>query len=320
LKEKGEMVKPEILMIGPMMPQVMTRLESSYQVHRYWEAADKAEFLAQCANVRGIATTGSLGASGEIISALPKLELICVYGVGVDAVDLAQAKTRGIPVTTTPDVLTADVADMALALLLAVSRNILPYDAYVRSGDWPNKGEPPLTRTLNGKRAGILGFGRVGKAVAKRLTAMDMTVSYLDPSPEPSMPYRTATTLVDLAKDSDVLIVTAAGGEKTRKLVNEKVLEALGNNGILINVSRGSIVDEDALVRALQNGKIAGAGLDVFANEPKVPEALTTMTNVVLQPHMASGTLETRTAMGELVIGNLEAHFAGQPLLTPYRY
>ncbi len=314
-------MKPEILMIAPMMPSVMRACEQAYTVHRLWEAPDRDAFLERVAEgVRGIATNGSVGASGELIDVLPKLELIACYGVGVDTIDLARAKARGVPVTTTPDVLTADVADMAVALILATTRRIVRGDRYVRSLEWPAKGEMPLTRRVTGKRVGIVGLGRVGKALAKRLTAFDMIVSYTDVKSQPDQPYTFNPDLIALASDNDFLVVTAAGGSASRKMVNQPVLEALGPHGTLINVSRGSILDEDALVQALRDGKLGAAGLDVFANEPHVPQALFDMDNVVLMPHHSSGTVESRTAMGELVIGNLEAHFTGKPLLTPFVY
>lgn len=312
-------MQPEILMVGPMLPQTMQSLEQTYTVHRLWEAPDKPALLAQVGpRIRGIATTGSVGARTEIMAALPRLEVIAVFGVGVDAVDLAQARARGIALSTTPEVLTEDVADLALALMLAVSRRIVQYDAYVRSGQWPKSGEPPLTHKVSRKKAGILGLGRVGKALAQRLAALDMEVSYYDLNPAPHLPYRQAASPLELAQHSDYFIVTAAGGAATRKLVNQEILQAIGPQGYLVNVSRGSIVDEEALVAALKSGALAGAGLDVFASEPHPDPALLEMENVVLQPHMASGTLETRTAMGQLVLANLAAHFAGKPLLTPY--
>jgi hydroxypyruvate reductase len=314
-------MKPEILMIAPMMPSVMQACEQAYTVHRLWEAPDRNAFLERVSeSVRGIATNGSVGASGELIDALPKLELIACYGVGVDAIDLVRAKARGVPVTTTPDVLTADVADMAVALILATTRRIVRGDRYVRSLEWPAKGEMPLTRRVTGKRVGIVGLGRVGKALARRLTAFDMIVAYTDVKAQPDQPYSFNPDLIALASDNDFLVITAAGGPASRKMVNRDVLEALGPYGTLINVSRGSILDEDALVQALQDGKLGAAGLDVFANEPHVPQALFSMDNVVLMPHHSSGTVESRTAMGELVIGNLEAHFTGKPLLTPFLY
>ena len=312
-------IKPEILMVGPMMPQLMAALERDYIVHRLWEAPERDALLEKIgSNVKAIATNGALGASGSLINALPNLEIIALYGVGVDAIDLSLAKKRGIPVTTTPDVLTEDVADMALALLLATARRIVVGDQYVRTGQWA-RGEMALTRRVNGKRVGILGLGRVGKALAKRLEALNMKISYTNRK-ELDVPYASYRDLAKMAGDVDFLVVTAAGGDATRKIVNRPVLEALGPNGILINVSRGSIVDEEALIDALKEGKLGGAGLDVFASEPNVPEELKSMPNVVLQPHHASGTIETRSAMGDLVARNLEAHFAGKPLLTPFNY
>jgi D-3-phosphoglycerate dehydrogenase len=310
-------MKPELLMMGKMMPHVMEALQGAYRVHRYWEAVDPSALLSEVSlRIRGVATNGGIGLGGEVMRALPNLEVVAIYGVGLDAVDLAQARDRGIKVTTTPDVLTSDVADMALMLMLSVSRRLLPNDAYVRAGEWV-KGEPPLTRRASGKRAGILGMGRVGRALAKRLAALDMGIAYFDVAQDPSLPYQAVGSLRELAVSSDYLIITAAGGEATRKLVNAEIFALMPEGSFLINVSRGSIVDEEALVAALQQGQIAGAGLDVFANEPHPHPALLSMTKVVLQPHMASGTIETRRAMGDLVIKNLEAHFAGKPLLTP---
>jgi hydroxypyruvate reductase len=312
-------MKPEILMVGPMMPQLMAALERNYIVHRLWEAPERAVLLEKSgSNVKAIATNGALGANGSLINALPNLEIIALYGVGVDAIDLSLAKKRGIPVTTTPDVLTEDVADMALALLLATARRIVVGDQYVRTGQWA-RGEMALTRRVNGKRVGILGLGRVGKALARRLEALNMKISYTNRK-ELDVPYAYYRDPVKLAGDVDFLMVTAAGGDATRKIVDRPVLEALGRNGILINVSRGSIVDEKALIHAIKEGNLGGAGLDVFASEPNVPEELKSMPNVVLQPHHASGTIETRSAMGDLVARNLEAHFAGKPLLTPFNY
>lgn len=314
-------MKPEVLLVGPMMPHHMEALDKAYVVYRYWEAQDKLGFLSQIgANVRAIATNGSQGAPAEMMAALPRLEVISVNGVGVDKVDLAQARARGIPIGVTLNVLTDDVADLAVGLLLDVSRRISYYDRFVREGRWAGGGELGLTRKASGKKVGILGLGRIGKAVAKRLAAFDMQISYTDLQADATLPYRFVPDLIQLASDNDYLVVTAAGGEGTRKLVGKAVLKALGPEGFLINVARGSVVDEEALVEALQNRTIAGAGLDVFADEPRPLGALLSMNNVVLQPHMASATIETRSAMGDLVLGNLEAHFAGRPLLTPYVY
>jgi hydroxypyruvate reductase len=312
-------MKPEILMIAPMMPSVMNALETAYTVHKLWEASNRHELMARVAtNVRGVATNGSVGIGGDIISALPNLEIIACYGVGVDAIDLVTAKARGIPVTTTPDVLTADVADIAVGLMIATSRRLVRGDKYVRNLEWGQKGEMPLTRRVTGKRAGIVGLGRVGKALAKRLTAFEMIISYTDLTVQSDQPYTFVPDLTELATSSDFLIVTAAGGQASKKMVNQTVLEALGTKGTLINVSRGSIVDEEALIHALEAGTLGAAGLDVFFNEPHVPEALFKFDNVVLMPHHSSGTVESRSLMGDLIVGNLEAHFAGKPLLTPF--
>jgi lactate dehydrogenase-like 2-hydroxyacid dehydrogenase len=312
-------MKHEILMVAPVLPACLAALGHQYAVHRLWEAPEPNAFLKKIgSNVRAIVTNGALGADGSLINALPNLEVIVSYGVGVDAIDLPLAKKRGIPVTTTPDVLTEDVADMALALLLVTSRRIVAGDQYVRSGQWGG-GEMALTRRVSGKAIGIFGLGRVGRALARRAEAMDMKISYTSRQ-DLGLRYVFYPALAKLAADVDFLVITAAGGDSTRKVVNRPVLEALGPEGILINVARGSIVDEEALVRTLKEGKLGGAGLDVFANEPNVSEELRAMPNVALQPHHASGTIETRSAMGDLVIRNLEAHFAGKPLLTPFTY
>ena len=266
--------------------------------------------------VTGIVTNGSKGAGGALIEALPKLKIIACYGVGVDAIDLPAAWSRGIAVTNTPDVLTDDVADMAVVLLLAASRQIVQGDHYVRSGRW-KAGEMPLTTRASGKAAGIFGLGRVGRAVAQRLSSFGMTIGYHTRAPHEDGQYRFFGTLEELAAASDFLIVTAAGGPSTEKAVNREVLAALGPTGILINIARGSIVDEDALIAALETRQIAGAGLDVFLNEPAPNPDLFRYPQVVLQPHHGSGTVETRTAMGALLLKNLTAHFSGAPLLTP---
>ena len=295
----------------------MAALEREYTVHRFWQAPDRDALLNRIGpNVRAIVTNGATGASASLINALPRVEIIACFGVGVDAIDFPLAKKRGIPVTNTPEVLTEDVADMALALLLATSRQILVGDQYVRSGQW-GRGEMALTRRVSGKSVGIFGLGRVGRAFAQRVTAMHMKISYTNRR-KIDVPYTFYPEVSKMAADVDFLVITATGGDGTRKVVNRPVLEALGPAGILINVARGSIVDEESLVQLLKEGKLGGAGLDVFANEPNVPEELNSLPNVVLQPHHGSGTLETRSVMADLVVRNLEAHFAGKPLLTPF--
>lgn len=309
-------MKPELIMVGPMMPHVMEALDSDFTVHRLWEVSDRKALLQEVGSqVRAIATSGNLGASAELMDALPKLEIISCYGVGVDSIDLAHAAKRKIIVTNTPDVLNDDVANMAIALLLATSREIVNGDRYVREGKWL-KGAMHLTRAIRGRTLGILGLGRIGKDIARKAEVFGMEIAYHGRSKQ-DVPYRYYAGLVDMARDSDYLVAICPGGPETDKIVNRAVLDALGPEGVFINVARGSVVDEPALVAALQEGRLGGAGLDVFAEEPKVPEALLKMDQVVLQPHAASATHETRRAMGDLVVDNLRAHFTGKPVLTP---
>jgi lactate dehydrogenase-like 2-hydroxyacid dehydrogenase len=309
-------VKPELIMVGPMMPHVMEALDGDFTVHRLWEAADREALLKQVSDkVRAIATGGHLGADAALMDALPKLEIISCYGVGVDAIDLPHAAERKVIVTNTPDVLNDDVANMAIALLLATSREIVNGDRYVREGKWL-AGSMRLTRAIRGRRLGILGLGRIGKDIARKAEVFGVEIAYHGRSRQ-DVPYRFYADLVEMARDSDYLVAICPGGPATDKIVNRPVLDALGPEGVFINVARGSVVDEPALVAALQEGRLGGAGLDVFAAEPKVPEALLKMEQVVLQPHAASATHETRRAMGDLVVDNLRAHFAGKPVLTP---
>jgi hydroxypyruvate reductase len=312
------MTKPAVLQLMPITPNIQAQVDDAFAPRKLWQAADADAFVAEVAPaVRGIFTNGIIGAGKALIEALPKLEIIGVYGVGVDAVDLATAKARGVRVTNTPDVLTIGVAELALALLLAVARRIAYNDRYVRAGRWAREGDPVLANNLAGKRLGILGLGRIGRAVAKRAAAFDMTICYHGPHRKDDVAYEYVPDLVEMARAVDCLVVTCLGGPTTKGLVGGAVIEALGPAGWLINVARGSVIDEPALVEALVAGRLGGAGLDVFAGEPQVPEALLGMDNVVLQPHQASATWETRDAMGQLVVDNLKAHFAGRPLPTP---
>jgi lactate dehydrogenase-like 2-hydroxyacid dehydrogenase len=311
------MSKPEILMIGPYPAWDMEPLESDYHIHRLWEAADRNARIAQVApRIRAIATRGELGANAALIDALPSLEIVSCYGVGTDAIDLVRAKARNIRVTNTPEVLTKDVADMALALILAVLRKIPQGDSYVRSGQWARK-NMELATSLTAKTVGVLGFGRIGRAVAQRAIAFETKIAYSDVAPASGVAYDFYPDAVTLAKASDILVVTVAGGAATKNIVGADVLEALGPQGVVINVARGTIVDESALLDALSKGAIGGAGLDVFWNEPNIDKRLLELPNVIVQPHQSSGTVETRKAMGQLVRDNLAAHFAGRPLITP---
>jgi hydroxypyruvate reductase len=310
-------MKPHVLLIEPMMAEAEARLDAAYCVHRLFAAQDRSAMIAAIgSSVRAIVTGGGHGASNEIVDALPRLEIIAINGIGTDAVDLEHARARSVRVTTTPDVLTEDVADLALGLMLATSRQICVADRFVRSGAWLHE-HLPLAAKVSGKRLGIFGLGQVGHAVARRAEGFGMQIAYCDRDPVAGAAYRYQPDLEQLAEDSDFLVIAASGGPTTRGLVSRRVLDALGLAGVLINVARGSIVDEPALVAAFADGRLGGAGLDVFAHEPDVPKALWDMNNVVLQPHQASATIETRRAMADLVLANLAGHFAGREPLTP---
>ena len=313
------MSKPHLLQVGPYPEWDQIPLDEAFTVHRYFEAADKAAFLAEVGpQIRGIATRGELGANAEMIAACPNLEVISVYGVGYDAVDLNAAKARGIRVTNTPDVLTNDVADLGVAMMLVQSRGMIGAETWVKDGSWAAKGLYPLKRRVWGRKAGVLGLGRIGYEVAKRLAGFDMEIAYSDVSAKDyASQWEFIQDPVALAARSDFLFVTLAASAATRHIVGPKVIEALGPEGMLINISRASNIDEEALLNALESGKLGSAALDVFEGEPKLNPRFLKLDNVLLQPHHASGTIETRKAMGQLVRDNLTAHFAGKPLPTP---
>ena len=309
-------MKPEIIITATGHAGTMATLQSEFTAHNLFEASNKDSFFEKCAaRVRGLATFGPMPVDGKLMDALPKLEIIANFGVGVDAINLADAKQRNIIVTNTPDVLNECVADTALALILNTLRRLPESEKYLRAGNWANRGPYPLTTSLGGKVLGVLGLGRIGEAVAKRAMACGMTIRYHNRNKK-DVPYPYDPDPVTLAKNSDVLVVVTPGGNETAKLVNEKVLQALGPEGYLVNIARGSVVDEPVLLRYLQEKKIAGAGLDVFADEPRVPPQFFTLENAVLFPHVASATVETRKAMGDLQIENLRRHFDGKPVLT----
>ncbi|MGN7736805.1 2-hydroxyacid dehydrogenase [Rhizobiales bacterium] len=313
------MTKPEILLMGPYPDWDLVELEARYAVHKIYEAEDRDAFLATHGpNIQAIATRGELGASADLIGKLPQVEIVSVYGVGYDAVDLAACRERGIRVTNTPDVLTNDVADLGVAMMLCQSRGMIGAESWVKDGSWAAKGLYPLKRRVWGQRAGVLGLGRIGFEVAKRLKGFDMDIAYSDVSEKP---YADGMTFfadpVALAERSDVLLVTLAASAATRHIVSKQVIEALGPDGMLINISRASNIDEDALLDALESGALGSAALDVFEGEPMLNPRFLKLDNVLLQPHHASGTIETRKAMGKLVRDNLAAHFAGEALPTP---
>jgi lactate dehydrogenase-like 2-hydroxyacid dehydrogenase len=312
------MSKPEILEIVEVHPGTTAELEEAYVVHKLWLADDADAFVARVGpGVRGIATNGIAGTKGVALGGLTKLEIVAVFGVGVDAVDLATAKSKGVHVTNTPDVLTEGVAELGMALLLDVARCLTRNDRYVRQGRWPKEGDPPLSFSLTGRRLGILGLGRIGQRVADLASAFGMQIAYCGRSRKSGVDYPYYDDPVKLAAEVDCLMVSCLGGPTTAGLVSREVIEALGPKGWLINIARGSVVDEDALVGALVDGRLGAAGLDVFAKEPQVPEAQLGLDNVVLQPHQGSASEETRGAMGRLMLDNLAAHFTGRPLLTP---
>lgn len=309
-------MKPHILQLNPILvPSINARLDERYTMHRLFEQADPDAYLAaHGASMRGVITGGHTGISRTMMEKLPALAVVAVNGVGTDAVDLAYARERGLPVTGTFGALTEDVADMALGLLLATCRNLGAVDRFVRGGLWPRFPQPnaiPLARRVSGMRVGIVGLGRVGRAVAQRVEAFGCPVRYTDLKAIDGAPWTFEADLVQLARDSDALIVCAAA-DKARDLIDAPVLDALGPRGFLINVARGRLVKEADLVQALREKRIAGAGLDVFADEPNVPPALLDMDNVVLQAHRASATEETRAAMGEMVLASLAQALAGE--------
>lgn len=314
------MTKPHILQMGPYPEWDQVPLDEQFTVHRYFEAEDKSALLAKVgADIRGIATRGELGANAETIAACPNLEVISVYGVGYDAVNLDACRARNIRVTNTPDVLTKDVADLGVAMMLNQSRGMIGAESWVRDGSWAAKGLYPLRNRVWGKRAGVLGLGRIGYEVAKRLQGFDLEISYSDVSAKDFAPatWRFVADPVELARVVDFLFVTLAASAETRHIVGEKVISALGPEGMLINISRASNIDEEALLAALENKTLGSAALDVFEGEPKLNPRFLALDNVLLQPHHASGTVETRKAMGQLMRDNLTAHFSGRELLTP---
>ncbi|MFM0469302.1 2-hydroxyacid dehydrogenase [Paraburkholderia strydomiana] len=309
-------MKPNILQLNPILiPAINDTLASLYTVHRLFEQSDKDAYIREHGqSIRGVITGGHTGIANDMIQRLPALEVIAVNGVGTDAVDLEFARSRGIPVTATFGALTEDVADLAIGLMLAVCREICAGNEFVKSGNWqknPHPGALPLSHRLSGKRVGIVGMGKVGRAIAQRATAFNCPVTYTDLRRMDDVAYPFVADLLSLARRCDFLVLAAAA-DKAQGIVNAAVLDALGKHGYLINVARGKLVVENDLVDALRGGVIAGAGLDVFVDEPNVPSALFEMDRVVLQAHRASATIESRTAMGEMVLASLAQALAGQ--------
>ncbi|CAN7204220.1 2-hydroxyacid dehydrogenase [Variovorax sp. LjRoot290] len=309
-------MKPQVLQLNPILiPAINDKLASLYTVHKYFEATGREAWLREHgASVDAVITGGHTGISRPMLEQLPGLKVVAVNGVGTDAVDLAYCRGRGLPVTATLGALTEDVADLAIGLLIAVCRNLCAGDRFVRGGQWELSPQPsaiPLARRFSGMRVGIVGMGRVGRAVAARAAAFGCPISYTDLHPMDDIPHRFVPYLVDLARDSDALVLCAAA-DTAEGIVNAAVLEALGPSGFLVNVARGRLVNEADLTEALAAGRIAGAGLDVFVDEPRVPLTLRQSDSVTLQAHRASATWETRTAMGEMVLDSLAQALAGE--------
>ena len=301
-----------LLQVSVLPPFLMERLEQEYTIHDFIDPADPDALLEEVGpKIRGILAGGMKGPNATLINRLPNLEIISSFSVGFDATDVVAAQARGVIVTHTPEVLTGDVADLAMAFILMAPRRIGESERFLREGKWL-QGRMDLGTTVRGKRLGILGLGRIGKAVARRAEVFGLQIK-----PMGDLAYRSYATLMDLAEASDILLVACEGGEANRSVVSSEVIEAIGPKGFLVNTARGPIVDQAALVAALEDGKLAGAALDVFDGEPQVPAKMMAMENVVLTPHIASSTHETRRAMGDLVYDNLRAHFDGKPVLTP---
>lgn len=310
------MSKPEVLLVAKLWPPLIEALQAVFAVHDRIHESDPAAFEKIAPRIQAISGGGESKVPASLIAALPALEMISVFGVGYDGYDISAARARGIAVTNTPDVLTDEVADMGIALMLSVARRIPQADKYVRAGLWPS-GPMPLARKVSGARLGIVGLGRIGEAIARRAESFGMSIAYTTRTARTDVSYRYFPTAQALASEVDFLMVITPGGSATKGLIDAGVLKALGPQGYLINVARGSVVDQSALIHALDEGQIAGAALDVFEDEPHVPEALRSRDNVVLTPHIASATWQTRKAMADLAFDNLQAHFAGKPLLTP---
>ena len=309
--------KPDVLLLKAVAPDLMGALAETLTLHAVHDAADLDRLVADVGpRIRGVSSGGGSKVDAALYDRLPRLEIVANFGVGYDGIDATEAARRNIVVTNTPDVLNDEVADLAVGLLLATIRQIPQTDRYVRAGHW-RKGDYPLTATLRGRTIGILGLGRIGRAIARRLEGFDVAIAYHGRRKQDDVAYAYYDDLVAMARAVDVLVVVAPASHATRNIVGAEVLEALGPQGILINVARGSLVDERALIEALKSGTIHSAGLDVFAEEPHVPEALTALDHVVLLPHVGSASVHTRQQMGSLMVENLLSWFAGHGPVTP---
>ncbi len=306
----------DLVLTGPMLASAVEAIEKKFKVHRLWLADDKSAFFAQHKNTRYMANSGHSPITGEVMDSMPALEIISSFGVGTDSIDLVAAKVRNIRVTNTPDVLNDAVAELAMGLMISLCRRIVDADTHVRQGKWPDGGYP-LTGELTGAKIGILGLGRIGKEVARRAQAFKMEVSYHGRNEQKFEPFPYYANLEDMARDVDWLMAIVPGGASTTGLVDRKILSALGPDGAIVNVGRGSLIDEAAMIEMLKSGELGGAALDVFEKEPAMSDELWSLPNVVLSPHQGSATHKTRWSMGDLVVRNLLAHQNGDPVITP---
>ena len=310
--------KVDVLIYGPSKPVIDGGFPANFVLHKFENQHDLGRLAADAAGrIRGIAVTGLVQADAAMLARFPKVEIVSSFGVGYDHVDAKYASEHKIIVCNTPDVLTEEVADVALGLLIATVREFIQADKYLRGGKWTPQGFPLSAGSLRDRTVGMVGMGRIGQAIARRLEASLVPVVYHSRNPAKGVKYKHYPNLIEMAKAVDTMIAITPGGASTAKMINADVLKALGPRGIFINVARGSVVDEPALIKALKDGTIMAAGLDVFANEPNVPEELRIMPNVVLLPHIASASVTTRNAMDQLVVDNLKEWFAGKPPLTP---
>lgn len=314
----GSQEKVDVLVYGPSKKVIDEGFPANFVLHKFENQRDLSRLAPDIAGrIRGIAVTGLVTTDAAMLSRLPKAEIVSSFGVGYDHIDSKYAAGNNIIVTNTPDVLTEEVADTALGLLIATVREFIKADRYLRAGHWTTQNFPLTPGSLRDRKVGMIGMGRIGQAIARRLDASLVPVVYHSRNPAKGVTHKHYPDLVEMAKEVDTLIAITPGGASTAKLVNAEVLKALGPRGVLINVARGSVVDEDALIAALKDGTIMAAGLDVFANEPQVPDSLKTMQNVVLLPHIASASVTTRNAMDQLVVDNLKLWFDGKAPLTP---
>lgn len=310
-------MKPGILIVQKRTQLLLDALTRDYTVYDYGRAPDKDTFVAEVASdVRAMLTNGRGGAGASLIAALPRLEIICCFGVGYEMVDLESCRTRGITLTNAPGTNDVGVAEMALLLMLAATRKLVAADSFVKAGRWPDGGFP-RTHTIGGKKLGIVGLGRIGTKIALRADAFGMDIAWHGPNRKPDAPWPYMTDLMQLAEWADYLVLSCPGGDATRHMISTPELRALGPDGILVSVARGSVVDPDAVIAALEEGIIAGAGLDVFEGEPDLPEAIRALDNVILTPHIGAITHEALEGGRDLLLTNLAAHFSGKPVLTP---